>query len=473
MNDGYGFYWNETTAPVTFWDPDLAPAGGWNHFTPTSLYTSPLLMNPSPAFSFEFYDRPAVPVGWYAAGEYLAFQTTLVGVTADHHKVILPNATDTSFTWRSNGEFVGNTLVAGQVFLGSPLDGNEPPVVAGDVFDVQFAPTDPANFAPTWTGSGASLTKVPEGWTNPTGDSIAHIFGGSFTDIDGDTAGVAVAGLMGTGNGSWQFSLDGGHTWTAFGAVSAGAVRLLSGTDRIRFVPNAGFTGTATLQAYAWDQTTGTDGRTADLSGAGSTGGSTAFSTTLLTATVQVVPPPPVAADFPGAGVWLYTSNGATGGWQELTPADPQQLEEAPDGSVVADFNGAGVWRWTSGNGWRELTAYNPQAFTVDDSGAVVANYGDVGLWRWAPSGGWTQLTPYVAQSVNVDSAGDVVANYGGAGLWRWAAGGGWTQLSPYAAQTVSVDAAGDVVGNFAGVGLWRWAAAGGWQQLTPYAAAN
>jgi hypothetical protein len=143
--------------------------------------------------------------------------------------------------------------------------------------------------------------------------------GGSFNDGDGDYVGVAVAGLTGTGNGTWQYSLDAGVTWTAFGSVSAGSARLLSGADLIRFAPSAGFRGTATLQAFAWDQTTGTDGGTADLSGAGSTGGSTAFGTTLLTATVQVVVVPPTSSVNPLPGVLNTTSflvswSGSAGG---------------------------------------------------------------------------------------------------------------------------------------------------------------
>ena len=144
------------------------------------------------------------------------------------------------------------------------------------------------NHAPTWSGSGAALTPVLPGTNNPAGDSVASVFGSFFHDIDGNGVGVAVTGLTGTSGGVWQYSLDGGATWTNFGSVSLAAARLLAGSDLIRFVRNAGFNGPVTLTAYAWDQTSGIDGSTANLSLPGTTGGSTAFSISKLTASALV-----------------------------------------------------------------------------------------------------------------------------------------------------------------------------------------
>jgi hypothetical protein len=143
--------------------------------------------------------------------------------------------------------------------------------------------------APVWTGRGAALTPVLSNATNPAGDTIAAVFGTYYNvDVSGTTPGIAVTALTGSTGGVWQYSLDGGTTWTAFGAVSPASARLLSGNDRIRFVPSAGFVGTVSLTAYAWDGTSGSDGGTATLSGNGKTGGGTAFSTTVLAATCLV-----------------------------------------------------------------------------------------------------------------------------------------------------------------------------------------
>jgi len=65
------------------------------------------------------------------------------------------------------------------------------------------------------------------------------------------------------------------------GTVSATSL-LLRGEDRIRFVPDAGFRGKATLSFRAWDQTSGTAGTTAN-SAVG-----TAFSTAIGTMDVVV-----------------------------------------------------------------------------------------------------------------------------------------------------------------------------------------
>jgi hypothetical protein len=143
--------------------------------------------------------------------------------------------------------------------------------------------------APTWTGSGAALTTVLTNATNPPGDTVQSVFAPYYNvDVSGATAGIAVTGLTGGTSGVWQYSLDGGKTWAPFGSVSLSSTRLLSGSDRIRFLPGNGFAGTVSLQAIAWDQTSGSDGKTASLSGAGKTGGSSAFSTTTLTATCLV-----------------------------------------------------------------------------------------------------------------------------------------------------------------------------------------
>jgi hypothetical protein len=144
-----------------------------------------------------------------------------------------------------------------------------------------------AALIPVWTGSGTALTPVLPGTysltgSQPTGDTIAAIFGAYFSDgANSANPAVAVTAVTGAANGTWQFSLDDGKTWTNFGSVSLKQARLLSATDRIRFVPKTGFLGTAMLTAYAWDDTGGSAGGSAQVAG-------TAFSTAPLTATCLV-----------------------------------------------------------------------------------------------------------------------------------------------------------------------------------------
>lgn len=210
------------------------------------------------------------------------------------------------------GEFTTTTMSAGGYQLklpagdyrvtasGGALAGSHtvPLHVGGSNVEVDFVQAVPTGFvnfslagntAPTLsTASSPTLKPVLKNATDPAGDVIAGIVGNSISDPDpAPLQGLAVVGLGGTGNGAWQFSLDGGATWTGIGSASASAARLLRDTDMVRFVPNAGFAGSATISYRAWDQTTGSAGDAADLSGG--TGGSTPFSAALATATVAVL----------------------------------------------------------------------------------------------------------------------------------------------------------------------------------------
>jgi hypothetical protein len=131
----------------------------------------------------------------------------------------------------------------------------------------------PSQQPPGWTGSGAALTPVLPGTYSPTGsqppgDTVAAIFGAYFADgANSANPAIAVTALTGTTNGTWQFQLAGSSTWTSFGTVSVKQARLLSAGDRIRFQPKQGFLGIATLAAFAWDGTGGSDSGTAQVHG--------------------------------------------------------------------------------------------------------------------------------------------------------------------------------------------------------------
>jgi hypothetical protein len=191
---------------------------------------------------------------------------------------------------------------------------------------------EPVDHAPSWTGAGPSLAPVHPGAGNPTGESIDSLFSGNFRDVDsGTTTGIAVTGLTGTSEGTWQYSLDGGKTWQSFGTVNSSAARLLSGLDQVRFLPAPSFVGSVTLRAYAWDGSSGTNGSTSAL---GPTGSRTAFSTTSLTATCLVDTAP------------MWTGNDAT-----LTPVLTDAGNPAGDSvaSVFGAFFSSDVSRATTG----------------------------------------------------------------------------------------------------------------------------
>ncbi|WP_028445790.1 DUF4347 domain-containing protein, partial [Chitinimonas koreensis] len=140
------------------------------------------------------------------------------------------------------------------------------------------------NDAPVLTPAAPTLTGIDEDATTNAGQTVASILGSSVTDVDPDTAGIAIEGLV-SGNGTWQYSLDGGTSWSAVGTVSANSALLLRSTDLVRFVPN-GVNGTSASFDYrAWDASAGTAGNKVDAS---VTGGTTAFSTAGDTASITV-----------------------------------------------------------------------------------------------------------------------------------------------------------------------------------------
>ena len=128
------------------------------------------------------------------------------------------------------------------------------------------------------------------------GNSVADILNSDATnpstDVDGDPQGIAVTGFDDT-NGSWQYSIDGGNTWSLFSdavpAVANDSGVVLRETDLIRFVPNSSFVGTAgNITFHAWDQSDGlAEGTTGvDVS---VNGGSSAFSTASDTASIEIL----------------------------------------------------------------------------------------------------------------------------------------------------------------------------------------
>jgi hypothetical protein len=87
--------------------------------------------------------------------------------------------------------------------------------------------------------------------TGPT--AVAALLAGRVADADGDALAIAVTSAVSAG-GKWQSSGD-GVTWADLPPASAAAPLVLTATARVRFVPNAGFNGSAALRFRAWDRT--------------------------------------------------------------------------------------------------------------------------------------------------------------------------------------------------------------------------
>ena len=166
-------------------------------------------------------------------------------------------------------------------------DGN-----GGTTEQVVSVTVTPVNDAPTVAGDGTEdAAPIIENMPSPTGQSVASLFGGQYSDaadqVAGGSSADAFAGVAVTANGSspatgqWQY--HNGAAWVDIGPASTGAAVLLSASTQVRFNPAFGFVGSApTLTAHLVDASGGAivSGTVANLS---VTGGTTPYSTGTVT----------------------------------------------------------------------------------------------------------------------------------------------------------------------------------------------
>ena len=163
--------------------------------------------------------------------------------------------------------------------------GTTPFSTAKDTVTLQVASI---NDAPVITPDNMTLLDITEDETANAGQPVWTFLCDAIDDVDnGAVQGIALTGTT-NGNGHWEYSLDGGTTWASVGARSESAALLLREDDWMRFVPDGKNGTTATLTYHAWDQTTGDAGDVVDLTAAGATGGTTAYSTDTDTVSIDV-----------------------------------------------------------------------------------------------------------------------------------------------------------------------------------------
>lgn len=149
-----------------------------------------------------------------------------------------------------------------EVFTISATDVNDAPLLTAGVF-----PRLPNWFRKSKTNPGETIANVIASLSPvvPIADQDAGALKG-FAVIDAANA-----------NGTWQYSIDGGTAWLSLSDASTTNARLLNENAKLRFVPfKKKFSGEVALSVAAWDQVTGTNGGTADVS---LRGGTTSFST--------------------------------------------------------------------------------------------------------------------------------------------------------------------------------------------------
>ncbi len=215
------------------------------------------------------------------------------------------------------------------------------------------------NSAPVLDASGTmTFATITEDDTNNAGALVSTLIasagGDRITDADGDPEGIAITATA-DGNGSWEYSLDGGGSWYTIGAVTNASALLLRSSDRVRFVPNANDGTTGSITFRAWDRKIGSAGTKVSTA---TNGGSSAFSTATESAsiTVTAVNDAPVATNLNAAQT--YT---------EDTQLDLSDI-------VISDVNSANVTA--------TLTLSNVAAGSLNTatSGSVTSTYA-AGIW--------------------------------------------------------------------------------------------
>jgi alpha-tubulin suppressor-like RCC1 family protein len=138
-----------------------------------------------------------------------------------------------------------------------------------NIFDYDH--TEVSAFTVTVAG-GANLDSISQGTvpaSNP-GTAVTVLTATSSDADSGALKGIAITGVD-TSHGFWEYTLNGGSVWNSLSGVNTASARLLKSDElhRVRFIPNASFSGNAEIQYRAWDQTSGEDGALADLTAAG------------------------------------------------------------------------------------------------------------------------------------------------------------------------------------------------------------
>ena len=308
---------------------------------------------------------------------------------------------------------------------------------------------NPVNDAPTRSSATAvTLAAVAEDAT-PAGNTIALLFGPSFTDA-ADTqaggssanafAGVAVVANAATAaQGKWQY--DSGSGWTDLPtATSLAAPFLLKTTDLVRFLPTGNWNGTpGQLTVRLIDTSSGavTTGAGPNLSAGAATGGTTAYSnagnSVALGTSVTAVNDAPIASGTvtvpainedttnpPGS---LVSALVGAANYSDATDAVAGGSVATLLGGIAivgntADATTQGVWRYTTNGGTTWTTV--PTTGLGDASALVLPaaaqlRFEPVANYNGAPGG----LSIRLADSPRVFSASsDISSAIGGTGTW-------------------------------------------------------
>lgn len=297
----------------------------------------------------------AAVTGGLGVGNITGNGTGSVTLTGTLSQINTTLSSPTALTYQGNPTFFGTDNLTLTVNDGT--GGVTSRVIAITVNPLQV------NTAPSLDISGNPQITTRLGVTNPSGvaiaDVIARLGGTRITDPNpGALRGIAVTAVDNS-QGTWQFTTNGGTSWTDFGTLSDNNARLLAddGKTRIRLLATSAGTVSNAISFRAWDRTSGSNGGIADAT---INGGSTAFSVNVETATAIAFASSSNRSDFDGDGYadlfWRNPLTQQTGIWQMNSFSYVAYYglpNVSPDWSVssITDFNRDGtpdiLWRNT------------------------------------------------------------------------------------------------------------------------------
>ena len=166
-----------------------------------------------------------------------------------------------------------------------------------------------SNDAPIASGS-ATLTSINEDTSDPAGATVSSLFGANFSDPDGDSlGGVAIVNNAATSEGVWQYSTNGGSSWTTVGSPDSSTALTLASTALLRFLPTANFNGTApTLTAHLIDNSAAVSNGAVSIGGYGGVTPYSSGTVTLTTSVTAVNDTPAVPATATTVGATEQTA---------------------------------------------------------------------------------------------------------------------------------------------------------------------
>ena len=268
------------------------------------------------------------------------------------------------------------------------------------------------NDAPVLPPTSPTLPSINEDNLNATGQTIATLLGVNVTDVDsGAIEGIAVTGS--DANGSWEYSLDGGTSWTEFGTVSDSQSLLLKATDQVRFVPDGENGESATFDFRAWDQTIGTGGDKVDSTTNGGTSEFSAVEDSVSITVSDVNDAPVLTPNNPSLPT--ITEDDLNNGGAQVSSILGGSVSDVDNGAleglaITQLSSGNGVWQYStdSGTNWIDVG-------TVSETNALLLNADD--FVRFVPDGknadsasfnfrAWDQTASVNGTKVDVSTAG-------------------------------------------------------------------